>query len=213
MLSASEELLERARRGDLPEYASPGEEGILVRVAMADRLVPETRRFFADEFIRNIFRAYLSPDVASDRHEFDYRFGLAEVGIRQADLFHFDNWRPICKAFLYLTDVTEENAPFAYMLGTHRPASWRRRHEMQWETYGASGPHGYLFPFEITALRKRFGWTERVCTGPAGTLILADFRGLHRGTPMRKGRRVLLNNTFDLMNEELDTWSPQPLGS
>lgn len=203
MLAASSEVLERARRGELPEHTFPGESGILLRVGAADALVPETRRFFADDVIRDVFRAYLSPDIVSHRHEFDYRYGLADVGFRQSDLFHFDNWRPICKAFLYLTDVSEANAPFVYMLGTHRAASWRLRHEIDWETYGPTGPHGYLFPREVEALQSRYAWEERICTGTAGTLILADFRGLHRGTPMREGQRVLLNNTFDLMNVEL----------
>jgi hypothetical protein len=203
MLDASTEVLSRAKRGEIPDHTFPGEQGILLRVAFADTLVPETRRFFDDDLIRGLFRAYLSPGVVSSRHEFDYRYGLSDIGFRQSDLFHFDNWRPICKAFLYLTDVSEANAPFVYMLGTHRPAKWRLRHEIDWETYGPTGPHGYLFPREVEALQARYAWEQRICTGAAGTLILADFRGLHRGTPMRAGQRVLLNNTFDLMNVEL----------
>jgi hypothetical protein len=141
--------------------------------------------------------------VNSYRHELEYRYGLSHAGIRQTDLYHFDNWRPICKAFLYLTDVTEDNAPFAYLKGTHRLAPWRRRHDLAYDVQGPSGRFGHFFPQEVQDLRQRFGWDELVCTGAAGTLIIADFRGLHRGTPMRSGRRVLLNNTFDLMNPEL----------
>ena len=32
----------------------------------------------------------------------------------------------------------------------------------------------------------------------AGTLIFADFRGIHQGTPLKAGKRVLLNNTFGI---------------
>ena len=203
MLAASEEVLASARDGGLARNTFHGERGILLRVSEADRLVPETRRFFDDPMVRGLFQAYLRPSVASYRREYDYRYGLADVGIRQSDLFHFDNWRPICKAFLYLTDVGEDNAPFVYLRRTHKGAPWRLRHERSYDRYGSSGPHGYLLPAEIDALRAAHGWEEVVCTGPAGTLILADYRGLHRGTPMRSGRRVLLNNTFDCMNQEL----------
>jgi hypothetical protein len=119
-----------------------------------------------------------------------------------ADLFHFDNWRPICKAFLYLTDVGEENAPFVYLKGSHQRGRWRHKFEREYDADGPTGRFGHFFPQEMRQLRASHAWAEEVCTAPAGTLILADFRGLHRGTPMVSGRRVLLNNTFDLMNPE-----------
>jgi len=200
MLKAAEETIEKARRAELGDAAYSGEEqGFMWRVKDADEMVPETSPFFEDETIASVFRAYVSPRIAEFRHEIDYRFGVGEVG--QADLFHFDNWRPLCKAFLYLVDVGEKNAPFAYLTGSHRQAKWRRPHEIAFDVHGRKGRFGHLFPQEVRELRKEHpDWEERVCTGGAGTLILADLRGLHRGTPLQEGRRVLLNNTFDLMN-------------
>ena len=200
MLAAAHDTMERARRGELEGDAFTVQPEIVVRVARADHLVPATKPFFDDEVIRGVFEAYISPDIASYRHELEYRFGLSQMA--QADLWHFDNWRPICKAFLYLVDVGEDNAPFRYLKGTHKNAPWRRRYELEYDVQGPTGRFGHYFPQEIRALREEHGWEELVCTGTAGTLILADFRGLHRGTPLQDGRRVLLNNTFDLMNPE-----------
>jgi phytanoyl-CoA dioxygenase PhyH len=200
MRAAADETLEAAKGGKLPGKAFTIQPHILVRVARADVLVPATQPFFSDPVIRSVMEAYISPDVASYRRELDYRYGLTHVA--QADLFHFDNWRPICKAFLYLTDVTEENAPFVFLQGSHQLGGWRRPHAITYDAWGPSGRFGHFFPQEIRDLQSRFQWPELVCTGPAGTLILADFRGLHRGTPLRAGRRILLNNTFDLMNPE-----------
>jgi len=199
MLAAAEETIEQARRAELGDAAYQGEEQTFAwRVKEADKMVPETAPFFEDETISSVFRAYVSPRIVEFRHEIDYRFGVGEVG--QADLFHFDNWHPICKAFLYLVDIGEDNAPFAYLSGSHRPEKWRRPHEIAFGE-GKYGRYGHLFPQEIRRLRREHpDWEEVVCTGGAGTLILADLRGLHRGTPLREGRRVLLNNTFDLMN-------------
>ena len=202
MLEAAEDVIERARRGELgPDDAYSAEREFLWRVSNADKLVPRTAPFFSDELIDGLARAYISPSVVSFRHEIDYRFGVGEVA--QADLFHFDNWRPIFKAFLYLLDVGESNAPFAYLTGSHKGRSWRRPHEQAFDAYGTDGRFGHMFPQEIRRLRaENPEWEEIVCTGTAGTLILADLRGLHHGTPLLEGRRVLLNRTFDLMNAD-----------
>lgn len=199
MLAAAEEHLENARRGDLDDTFTV-QPDVVVRIAGAHRRIPETQRFFLDPVIRSVMEAYMAPGVASYRRELEYRFGISQVA--QADLYHFDNWRPICKAFLYLTDVTPTNAPFVYLAGSHKRARWRIDHEIAYDAQGPTGRFGHFFPQEIRDLRERHRWEEVVCAQGAGTLILADFRGLHRGTPLQEGRRVLLNNTFDLMNDE-----------
>jgi len=199
MLAGCDEVIRRARDGELADRTFTVQPDILFRIGKVDELVPATRAFFEDPAIRSVMEANLSPRVASFRREMETRFGLSKMA--QADLFHFDNWQPICKAFLYLVDVGEENAPFAYLAGSHRRAKWRLPHEVAFSAYGKHGRFGHLFPQEVRKLREdNPDWDEVVCTGTAGTLILADLRGLHRGTPLREGRRVLLNNTFDLMN-------------
>lgn len=198
MRVACEAVLDRVDCGELGEQTWTVQPDILVRLAEVDELVPETQAFFGDPGIHSVMAAAMSPRVVSFRKELEHRFGVGKTA--QADLYHFDNWRPICKAFLLLDDVGPDNAPFVYVPGTHRPAAWKRRHERDFDTLGPRGPFGHFFPQEIRYLRDEIPWRERVCTGKAGTLILADFRGLHRGTPLRSGRRILLNNTFDLMN-------------
>jgi hypothetical protein len=198
MLAGADEVIRKAQDGELTDRVFTIQPDIIFRIGRVDELVPETRPFFDDPVIRGVMEAYLSPRVAPFRHELENRFGLSKMA--QADLFHFDNWRPICKAFLYLVDVGEENAPFRYLRGSHRDGPWRTRHAIEFDAGGTNGRFGHFFPQEIRALQKQQGWEEVVCTGKAGTLILADFRGLHRGTPLKSGRRVLLNNTFDLMN-------------
>jgi len=198
MLAGADETIRKAEAGELADRTFTIQPDIVFRISQVDELIPSTRPFFEDATIESVMRAYLSPRVVSFRHELENRFGLSKMA--QADLFHFDNWRPICKAFLYLVDVGEENAPFRFLRRSHRMESWRTPHAIEFDAGGASGRFGHFFPQEIRALREQHDWEEVVCTGKAGTLILADFRGLHRGTPLKSGRRVLLNNTFDLMN-------------
>lgn len=198
MLAASETLIEQVEAGELAGYTHTVQPDIVVRIAPVDELLPESAAFFNDPGIRGVIDAAMSPASVSYRRELEHRFGVGKSA--QADLYHFDNWRPILKAFLYLDDVGPEQAPFVYLRGTHTPASWKRRHEREFDVYGPTGPFGHFFPQEMRALRAEYGWEDVVCTGKAGTLILADLRGLHRGTPLESGRRILLNNTFDLMN-------------
>jgi hypothetical protein len=198
ILSAMGDALERGRAGHLPGYVFTTQPEILCRIAPADELVGETRTFFDHPTIRSLVDAYMSPMAASYRREIDYRYGISNVA--QADLYHFDNWRPLVKAFLYLVDVSEETAPFVYVPGTHKPEAWRRRHDIAYDADGTTGRFGHFFPQEYKSLQARFGWQDLVCTGSAGTLILADLRGLHRGTPLKSGHRIMLTNAFDLMS-------------
>lgn len=93
----------------------------------------------------------------------------------------------IIKVFIYLEDVGEENGPFTYVPGTH--------------------PFGPNVPKARTQHDKRRVGDEqftevfppnmwRVCTGPAGTMILADTLGYHRGGKPNAGTRLLVTFTY-----------------
>jgi len=82
------------------------------------------------------------------------------------------------KLFVALTDVTATNGPTGFIKGSHislprKFYSGRRFH-----------------PKEI---EKRFSGKFMEATGSTGTIYLADTRGLHRGTPVVSGRRLLLH--------------------
>jgi hypothetical protein len=93
----------------------------------------------------------------------------------------------IIKVFIYLEDVGEGNGPFTYVPGTHPfgthvpKADTRRRKERL-----ADEQLGEVFPPSM--------W--RVCTGPAGTMILADTLGYHRGGKPATGTRLLVTFTY-----------------
>ena len=198
MREGSIKVIRKVEDGEFEDMKYTVQPDILFRVGPIDQMLPETLPFFDDGDIRSVVDAAMSPKAVPCRRELEYRFGVGKNA--QADLYHFDNWRPILKAFLYLDDVGPDQAPFVYLAGSHKSGSWRRRHEREFDGYGPTGPFGHFFPQEMRALRENHDWEEIVCTGKAGTLILADFRGLHRGTPLRSGHRILLNQTFDLMN-------------
>jgi hypothetical protein len=196
ILREIEPTLEQTIAGECPDgFCRP--EGGPHRVANADRYSPTAREvFFESEFIRSVAEALVSKNVVSFRREIDLK--IATGHFLDSDMAHFDDWRHRFKAFLYLTEVGEKNAPFVYVEGSHKMAAWKERYCREFEADGEEGRYGHFFPREVRRILREQGFKERVCLGPPGTLILADFRGIHRGTTLQEGRRVMLNNCFEI---------------
>ncbi len=93
----------------------------------------------------------------------------------------------LIKTFIYLEDVGEENGPFTYVPGTHpfgsRVPTAKRHLEKR-----------RLADEQFTDVFPPSAW--RVCTGPAGTMILADTIGYHRGGKPAAGTRLLVTFTY-----------------
>ena len=100
--------------------------------------------------------------------------------------YHVDWFGREFKAFLYLEDVDEGNGPYTYLRGTHRSHMIRVKKQI----FGG-GDTGFT-DREIKSVLDR----EVQVTGEAGTLILADVRGIHRGSPqIDRSRSILANYT------------------
>jgi len=192
--------LNRVKKGEEIEdnrsYASP-DYGVY-RLMDVDRLNDDAADFFDSSWINEIAKAVTCDNIVSHQRMAELRDGIGKVS--SADAYHFDEaWEYKFKAFLYLTDVTEETAPFVYIKGSHTPGSpWRKRKELESLKYGVSGSWGHYFYQEVDfLLKKRYGLEEMVCAAPAGTLILVDTRGIHKATTPQSGDRVMLGNYFE----------------
>lgn len=170
------------------------------RIGFVDEISRTAKeKFFEDNLITEIAKAYVSKFATSYRREIDYKL---EAGhLLSSDLDHFDDWRHRFKAFLYLTDVGAENAPFAYYKGSHEQHPWKHKYHLEYEIDGESGRYGHFFWQEMEEIKKKYNYEKLICTGKAGTLIFADFRGIHSGTTMLSGQRIMLNNTFGITLE------------
>jgi hypothetical protein len=103
------------------------------------------------------------------------------------DTFHFDlaDWQQL-KFFFYITDVDAETGAHIYARGSHagRPLA------------------DQLSPFfsrpaaKVAALRG--AEAIEVITGPAGTGFVEDPFGLHTGSAVRRGRRLILEVSFGI---------------
>lgn len=90
------------------------------------------------------------------------------------------------KAILYLSDVTEANGPFQYLLGSHNRLKqfWLHfRYRLPINSTRFSSPE---FVKIIDSL------PSKVFPARRGTLIIANTRAIHRGMPIIEGNRYAL---------------------
>jgi hypothetical protein len=93
----------------------------------------------------------------------------------------------VVKVFVYFTDVDEEAGPFEYVRGSAEGG--RYEHLWPW----ADG-HRYVAAEELEPAVEA---EDRVAvTGPAGTMLLADTGGFHRGGFALTKARVLSTSTY-----------------
>jgi hypothetical protein len=91
------------------------------------------------------------------------------------------------KVFIYLDDVGPKQGPFSFIGGSHPlGADCERRPEHQ-------HPRRVL-DHEMVKTFPEGRWTR--CTGPAGTMIMADTVGYHRGGQVQEGHRLLITFTY-----------------
>jgi hypothetical protein len=108
---------------------------------------------------------------------------LKEASSEAAQLYHFDMDRlKWLKIFIYLNDVTPENGPHRYIRGSHsvgaKPAELLKR--------------GYArIPDED--LKNYYPEKDFIeLNAPAGTIFAGDTKCWHKGTPLKKGNRLVL---------------------
>lgn len=101
--------------------------------------------------------------------------------------YHFDmdtvRW---IKVFIYLSDVTPKNGPHCFIQGTHLagkiPFSLRKK--------------GYSRLTDDEVFKHFSKQAEIEFSGPKGTIIFEDTRGLHKGQPVVEGSRLILSLQF-----------------
>lgn len=99
-----------------------------------------------------------------------------------AQQYHFDLDRVrFVKVFVFLTDVDDRTGPHVFVRGSHqhKPARLRR-----------DGRHADA---EVAAA---FPGEERRIAGPRGTVFLADTLGLHKGSALQQGHRLVFQTEY-----------------
>lgn len=109
------------------------------------------------------------------------------------DGWHRDAHEFQFKAILYLSDVVPENGPFEYISGSQK--KWRAAFDTAVGGFAAA-PNTRYEPASVARLLSRYGRTPEQFVGKAGTLLLVNTSGIHRGRPLRVGSRYALTNYY-----------------
>ena len=136
--------------------------------ALQDSLEP-IRHVFEDGFMRRIVGSLAPANLNVYVNE----------GIEKTRGFHVDSYGEHMKAFIYLTDVlTLADGPYTYVLDSHKPGPFQRFNR---------AIASQLVPATETPLvdlRKMLP-----VLAPAGSLVVSDQSGAHRGFPQSPGRK------------------------
>jgi len=154
------------------------------RLYHVDKLVPELKELRFDRFVLDIASAYYRIPFHSGMLIFQHNTQTNE----NTRTYHVDAFIREFKSFVYLDDVDPGNGPFAYVKGSHKDHLRRLRKQIVGNGEGESPTT--FFPEDLGSSINN----EVAVNGEAGTMILADVRGLHRGTPqVNRSRSVLVN--------------------
>ena len=165
--------------------------------------------FFNSTFVKNISRYYISnkvefyQDMAEIRQPLKKK--LKEMK-SSSDNYHFDDWKIRLKFFLLLSDVGKDDSPMCYLKKSHKLPMINKK--IEYYINGKTGNYGFHSSKEISQIKKRYNLKEKICKFKAGTLIIADTRGLHKGTPLKKTNnpRIQLALYSDIRHKK---WNPK----
>jgi len=172
--------------GAYMRFRDMGDDAGVRRIYHVDKLVEELKDFRYDPFISRIAAEYYGFPFHSG--SLVYQHNLQTTF--QTRYYHVDWFGKQFKPFLYLDDVDIGNGPFTYLRGTHRSHFIRLKKQLLGNKEGSSSS------FSEEDVSSVLDQQVQLC-GSAGTLILADVRGLHRGSPqIDRSRSILVNYMY-----------------
>lgn len=123
--------------------------------------------------------------------------GRAEA--RDAQLFHLDNADYVfCKLFVTLTDVDMDGGPHVFMPKSHDPVHVGALRAAWPEGVKAFNDWFFLTLRKTDDDTRRFLGEPDYITGPAGSVFLANTRGIHKGMLPTKHDRLICQVVYGI---------------
>ena len=161
-------------------------------------VVSECAIIVNDERLLDITHQYLGYPIRGRNNYLDYKpdFGKHD----DTTMPHMDSWMSQIKIFTLLNDIDPLSAPLVYWKRSHFDREWRREIDYQHFKESYFGSAGLCPPH---VLRDKSGektseFEKITVTGPAGTVVIADVRGIHRASNVFAGYRLEIAQKFTI---------------
>jgi hypothetical protein len=164
------------------------------RIFGANEVSEEINAFYEDPFITDLTSRYEKRAIKSG-FTMAARMKWKPDNLGSGGGWHRDDaTRKQVKAIAYLSDVDDNNGPFQYLIGSHKPIDVLKK---QWG-YDLKYKQNRFENEVVDEMIKDHPDRLRTFKAPAGTVIIVDTRGIHRGKPMEEGVRYALTNYYFL---------------
>jgi hypothetical protein len=162
------------------------------RMFGVEAVSPLLAEFYADPFLRSVGE-YLGGLELYNFATLGAKIDATPENNGSGDGWHRDGHGFQYKTILYLSDVGEGNGPFEFLPASHK--QWRAAFDT---AVGGlpEAPSSRYEPAAVDRLVRRFWLKRRDYRAKAGTLLLVNTSGIHRGKPLQSGNRYALTNYY-----------------
>lgn len=155
-------------------------------------------KFHNDPFLKKIGEAYTKNELVNS-HTLGARLEAKENNLGSGGGWHRDSvYQVQYKSIAYLTDVKESNGPFEYIKGSQKKSSVLK--SIQKNNFKAH--HNRFTEEEVDLfMNSNPELKKELYTAKKGSVILVDTSGIHRGMPIKEGKRYALTNYYFLSHQ------------
>ncbi len=176
------------------------------RLFGAEKVSPMIMGYNQDPYLMRLANLY-NGDTTYNPFTLAARLNPNDINKDKDHGWHRDSLRRQFKTIIYLDDTTEENGPYQYVTGSN--------HLNKILIDGIRGNIPYMSiavsPKSAEKIIERNPERLETVTGKAGTIIITDTSGIHRGSTIKAGHRYALTNYYmyaDQMGPHLKNFGP-----
>lgn len=161
------------------------------RLYGAEILSDNIKLFHDNEMFEKLCQSYLKTPC-TNQYTLAARLDYKEGNLGSGGGWHRDTpFKKQFKSIVYLSDVSEDNGPFEYIIGSHKNESY-----FNFLNHGIDTSKYRFTEKELEKIDSLKDYQHEKFTAKKGTLILVDTSGIHRGMPIKEGNRYALTNYF-----------------
>lgn len=178
-----------------------------LRIFGAEELSKNIMEFYSDEFLNSVANNY-NAKATSCAFTLANRIQDTAGNLGSGEGWHRDSSFRQFKSIVYLNDVNENNGPFELIEQSHKLSNILKDSKQAKLNLMESRFDEDMINKIAEDNKDRF----RIVTGKAGSLLLVDTSIIHRGRPVKEGKRYALTNYFftrkEINQKTVDHFAP-----